>query len=186
MRQKTAKFIFEKIMGWKMLKSVPPQEKKCVILGVPHTTFRDFVVFYFYTRAMGDSMNVFVKHTFFFWPLGPLMKMWGAIPVNREKGTSLLKEYYRIFQERDYIHLALAPEGTRNPIAKWKLGFHAIAHSAGVPVYLGYFNWKKKEITYGERFEVSDDAMADLRAIQQHYKKQDLAAYYPEKFIYMD
>ena len=185
MKASVARFLLCRVLGWKMLLTEPPADPKCVVLGVPHTCIADFVIFFLYTRAMGDKMNVFVKKEFFKWPVGPLLRSLGAIPVNRARGAGILKEYMRIFQERDHIHLALSPEGTRKPVAHWKLGFHAIAASAGVPVYLGHFEWAKKEISYGPRFEVSDDAEADLRKIQAYYKSFDPQGKYPGRIAYL-
>ena len=44
-------------------------------------------------------------------------------------------------------------------------------------VYLGYFDWGRKIVGYGERFELSDDSMADLREIQKIYKGMDLKGF---------
>ncbi|MBQ0024189.1 MAG: 1-acyl-sn-glycerol-3-phosphate acyltransferase [Bacteroidales bacterium] len=185
MNAKVAKFLLCKVLGWKMLLVEPPREEKCVVLGVPHTCIADFFIFFLYTRAMGDRMNVFVKKEFFKWPLGPILKSLGAIPVNRAHGAGILKEYIRIFKEKEHIHLALSPEGTRKPVAHWKLGFHAIAHESGVPVYLGHFEWARKEISYGPRFEVSDDAEADLRKIQSYYKSFNPQGKHPDRVAYL-
>lgn len=185
MRASVAKFLLCRVFGWKMLLTEPPADPKCIVLGFPHTCIADFFVFYLYTRAMGDKMNVLVKREFFKWPFSAVLRSLGAIPVNRAHGAGLLKEYIRIYQEREHIHLALAPEGTRKPVAHWKLGFHTIARSAGVPVYLGHFEWAKKEISYGPRFEVSDDAEADLRKIQAYYKSFNPQGKHPERVAYL-
>ena len=47
MRQKTAKFIFEKILGWEAVTPAVP-EKKALIMGVPHTTVWDLPISYLY------------------------------------------------------------------------------------------------------------------------------------------
>ena len=43
MKQKTAKFIFEKSVGMDSITPVVP-EKKCLIMGVPHTSILDFPI----------------------------------------------------------------------------------------------------------------------------------------------
>lgn len=185
MKASTATFLLCKVLGWKMLKTEPPQEPKCIVLGFPHTCIADFFIFFLYTRAIGDKMSVFMKQEFFKWPLAPILRRLGVVPVNRAHGAGILKEYIRVFNESDHIHLALAPEGTRKPVAHWKLGFHAIARSAGVPVYLGHFEWAKKEISYGPKFVVSDDAEADLRKIQTYYRSFNPQGKYPERVAYL-
>jgi 1-acyl-sn-glycerol-3-phosphate acyltransferase len=91
-----------------------------------------------------------------------------------------------IFNSHEKFHLALAPEGTRKAVKRWKLGFHTIAKATGVPVYLGYFDWGRKIIGYGEKFELTDDPMADLREIQKIYKAMDLKGYHDGCFDFMD
>ena len=52
-----------------------------------------------------------------------------------------------------------------------------------MPVYLGYFDWKRKRVGRGQKFELTDDAAADTRRIQEIYESMDLGARYPEKYI---
>lgn len=186
MKPAVARFILCKVLGWKMLTEEAPKEDKCVILGFPHTCVGDFFIFKLYVAATGDKVGVMMKKEFFHWPLGPILKRMGGIPVDRSHGEGILRAYIRIFQEREHIHLAIAPEGTRKPVKKWKLGFHAIAHSAGAPVYLGHYEWAKKEISYGPRFITSDDARADLKEIVAYYKKLNPQGKYPERVAYPD
>lgn len=181
-----SKFILTRVLGWKMLIEEPVPEPKAVILGVPHTCIGDFFIFFLYTRAMGDRMSVMMKKEFFKWPLSPILRKCRVIPVDRARGAGVLKQTIEAFSSREHIHLALAPEGTRKPVKRWKKGFHAIAHSAGVPVYLGHFEWKKKEISYGPRFVTTDDAEADLREIQRYYKNLNPQGRHPERTVYPD
>ena len=80
------------------------------------------------------------------------------------------------------MHLAIAPEGTRQLTEKWKTGFHTIAKACDVPVYLGYFDWGRKQISRGEGIELTDDAQADLKRIRQIYKEMGLKGKHPELF----
>lgn len=188
MRQSTAKFLLCKVFGWKMLRTEPPEVDKCIILGASHTCVADFFIYLLYIHAMGDKgMKVMVKKEFFKWPVRKALLRAGAIPVDRSRtgGASLVRQIEEYYATHDKVHLAIAPEGTRKPVRHWKLGFHAIARAVGCPVYLGYFDWPKKEITYGDRFDCTDDAEADLRTIQRHYKKLGVTAYHPEKFVFL-
>ena len=40
---------------------------------------------------------------------------------------------------------------------KWKTGFHKIATACDIPVYLGYFDWGRKQVGRGEKFILTDD-----------------------------
>ncbi len=160
----------------------PAPEPKCIILGVPHTSAWDFIISYLYYRAVGGRASVMVKKSFFVWPLGAIVKAMGGIPVDRSKGSTLVLQIIREFQERDQLHLAIAPEGTRKATNRWKTGFHTIAKRAQVPIYLGYFDWKRKEVGRGERFELTEDVEEDLKRIKRWYIEKGVEGKYPSQF----
>ncbi len=185
MWRKFCKFLL-KSLGWKVTQDVPVPEDKCIILGVPHTSIWDFAVSYLYYMGIGGEAKCMIKKEMFFWPLGWLLKKLHAFPIDRKSGASVIKQMIDIFNSCEKFHLALAPEGTRKAVKRWKLGFHTIAKATGVPVYLGYFDWGRKVIGYGERFELTDDPMADQREIQKIYKAMDLKGFHDGCFDFMD
>lgn len=124
-----------------------------------------------------------VKKSMFFPPLGWLMRALGAIPVDRSNATSLVKSVIEEMEKPGSFHLALAPEGTRGPVKHWKTGFHLIAREANIPVYLGYFDWGTKRVGRGQKVELTDDARADMKRIQQMYEDMHLVGKHPEKYI---
>ncbi|MDW8478705.1 MAG: hypothetical protein RML12_00935 [Xanthomonadales bacterium] len=75
----------------------------------------------------------------------------------------------RIFAERERLWLAIAPEGTRRPVARWKTGFWHIARAARVPLLLVAFHYPERRIVVGPLYHVGDDLDADLRRIQRFY-----------------
>lgn len=169
-------------LGWTAVEPVVP-EPKCIILGVPHTTIWDLVISYLYYTSAGGDAKVFVKASMFFWPLGPIVRAMGGVPMNREHPTKITLGIIHQFNTSESFHLAMCPEGTRKPVKKWKTGYHVIARGAGVPVYLGYFDWGTKRIGRGERFELTDDAQADTERIQQIYENMHLTGKHPERYI---
>ncbi len=174
------KFIL-KILGWKVIEP-PVPEPKCIILGVPHTSSWDFVISFLYYHSMGRNASIMIKKSFFWGPLGPIVRAMGGIPVDRKKGASVTLQIIEEFRKREVLHLAIAPEGTRKPTGRWKAGFHTIARAANVPVYLGYFDWGKKEVGRGEKFELSDDSAADLKKIREYYKNKGVQGRHPQNF----
>jgi len=159
---------------------------KCIVLGVPHTSLWDFVISWIFYKSVGGNPNILVNKKFFFWPVGYLLQMMGAIPVDTSRGASSIKQIVAEFKKRKVLHLAIAPEGTRKPISKWKGGFHAIARIANIPVYLAVFDWGKKEVGVFDRIELTDDMDADIRRIRQWYKDKGVKGKHPEKFILGD
>lgn len=169
------------VLGWKAIEP-PAPEPKCIILGVPHTSAWDFVISYLYYTSVGGKASVMIKKSFFVWPLGPILRAMGGVAVDRSKGATLTLQLIEEFKNRDKFHLAIAPEGTRKATTKWKAGFHTIARAAQVPVYLGYFDWGTKRVGRGERFELTEDPAADLKAIRKFYKQMGIKGKNPELF----
>lgn len=182
MRAKTAEF-FLHLLGWKAVEP-PVPEPKCIILGVPHTSIWDFVISYLYYTSVGGKAYVMIKSEFFKGPLKKLLTSMGGIPVDRSRGAGahLVMQIIKEFENRETLHLALAPEGTRKPVENWKLGFHKIAVAAHVPVYLGYFDWKTKTVGRGEKFDLTEDAKGDLKRIRQWYKNKGVEGLHRENF----
>ena len=162
---------------------LPPIDgPKGIILGVPHTSAWDFVISWIYYTSVGGKASVMVKKEFFWGPLAPLMRSLGGVPVDRKRGATVAKQMIDAMNKAEKMHLAIAPEGTRQLTEKWKTGFHTIAKACDIPVYLGYFDWGRKQISRGERFELTDDAQADLKRIRQIYKEMGLKGKHPELF----
>ena len=174
-----------KAMGW-TADGGPVPENKGIILGVPHTSVRDFLVSYFFYSAFGEVAHVMIKKEFFFWPLGPILRSCGCIPVDRKGPGGMVRSLVEQMQGEEFFKLALAPEGTRKAAAKWKTGFLFIAKETGAPIYLGYFNWKTKHIGIGEKFTPTGDTKADLEAVQEHYRKMHLEGCHRKGYIYSE
>ena len=71
---------------------------------------------------------------------------------------------------------------TRKKTENWKAGFHTIARACDIPVYLGYFDWKTKTVGRGVKFELTDDAKADIKRIRAYYKEKGVVGRHPEMF----
>ena len=171
-----------RLLGWTAVEP-PVEEDRCIILGVPHTSIWDFLISYLYYNSIGGVAKCMVKKEMFFPPLGWILKAMGGIPVDRTSPTKLVRSIIREMEKGCKVHLAIAPEGTRKPIARWKTGFHLIAKETGIPVYLGYFDWKTKRVGRGQKVELTDDAKADMKRIQEIYESMNLVGKHPENYI---
>ena len=132
---------------------------------------------------MGGKAYVMIAKEFFWWPLGPILRKLGAIPVDRKNPTSLLVSVIHEMNKAKTLHLAIAPEGTRKAVKRWKTGFHTIAREVGCPVYLGYFDWGTKRVGRGEKFELTDDPKADMKRIQEIYEEMHMVGKHPEGYV---
>lgn len=182
MKPETAKRILN-WMGWKGMDEAIPA-RKCIILGAPHTSVWDFVVSWLYYKSVNGNAKVMIKKGFFKWPLKPILLYLGGIPVDRSVGggAHLVLQMIEEFKKPEPFQLAIAPEGTRKAVTRWKSGFHTIAKAAGVPVYLGYFDWGKKIIGAKEEFILTDDVKADMKRLRKWYKDKGVVGKHPEKF----
>ena len=83
------------------------------------------------------------------------------------------------FHGFDRFILAIAPEGTRHKTEYWKAGFYKIALKSGVPIALGYVDFKNKTVGIGRVFMPSGDQEKDFTLIRHFYS--DKAGKYPAK-----
>ncbi|MFW5823271.1 MAG: 1-acyl-sn-glycerol-3-phosphate acyltransferase [Tangfeifania sp.] len=170
-----------RLLGWKVNGFVVP-ENKCIIIGVPHTSAWDFVISYLFYNSLGGKASILVKKELFFWPVGFFVRKMGGVPIDRSKGANVIRQAVHHFNTRDYLHLAMTPEGTRKRTRRWKAGFHTIAKLADVPVYLGSFDWGRKEMSIWEKFELTDDARADIKRMKDYYREKGIQGKFPENF----
>ncbi|MCL1934221.1 MAG: 1-acyl-sn-glycerol-3-phosphate acyltransferase [Candidatus Azobacteroides sp.] len=171
-------FIF-KLVGWKYELSVEIPTK-CVLCAAPHTSNWDYIIGMLFYKSIGGKPHVLMKKEWFFFPLGYLLKLVGALPVDRKKKTSVSDQMVALFRSRNHFQLAIAPEGTRGRNAQWKTGFYYIALNAGVPITLAYIDYSKKEIGIKKVFYPTGDVQCDIEEIKDYYK--DVQAKHPERF----
>lgn len=169
-------------MGW-VSEGGPMKESKAIVLGVPHTSIMDFLVSYLFYTQFGKVAHIMIKKEFFFWPVGPILRACGAVPVDRKSPASTVRSLIEMMESVPEFHLAIAPEGTRKPTRKWKSGYHFIAKETGATVYVGYYDWGRKRISVGEPFPLSEDYKADMQRMYDHYRPMGIQGFHKDKFI---
>ena len=154
-----------RLIGWRVTGKLPDLPK-FVLIGAPHTSNWDFVLFLgliFYLRANVHFMG---KAELFRLPHGPFFYYCGGIPVDRKKSTGLVEQMVDACNKSDKFILTIAPEGTRHHVTEWKRGFYHIAKNAGIPIVLAVVDGKHKEVRIGQVFYLTEDVEADMKAIQ--------------------
>lgn len=136
------------LVGWEFRGDLPALDKM-IVVGAPHTSNWDFVVFLAALRHFGVSVGFLGKHTLFRPPLGTLFRSLGGIPVDRERPGGMVAEVTERFHAADRLVLVLAPEGTRKKTLFWHSGFLEIAHATGVPVVLAGIDYPSRTATIG-------------------------------------
>jgi 1-acyl-sn-glycerol-3-phosphate acyltransferase len=171
-----------KAAGWTVNITVP-NYSKCIICVAPHTSNWDFILGKLAYAAVGRNAGFLMKDSWFFWPLGPIFRSIGGVPVIRnkqDKKESLVDALVRKFNQSEHLQVAITPEGTRSRVTQWRTGFLRIAQQANVPIVLGAFDYKAKTITICQEFKPTGDIEADLKAIKHYYS--NFTALYPDKF----
>jgi len=154
--------------GWKVVFEPLPGPKGVVIV-YPHTSNWDFIVGVLYKFAVGLPANWVGKDSLFRWPLGPLFKRIGGIPVNRRQSSGFVRTLLDEFRRRDQMWVALAPEGTRSHSDHWKSGFYRIAVATGLPVGLGYIDYATRTVGIDTYVRMTGDQEPDISAIRDFY-----------------
>ena len=156
------------VFGWGFEGSIP-KVSKAVIIVAPHTSNLDFFVGVAAMFALGLRVVFLGKHTLFAWPLGNLMRWLGGVPIDRREARGVVDETVALFAERERMILALAPEGTRDSVDRWKTGFYYVALESQVPIVPVAFDWERRVLRFGARFDPTGDIDGDLRNLEKFF-----------------
>ena len=155
--------------GWRVVGEFPDLPR-VVLIGAPHSSNWDGIWGFAAKLALGLDIRILGKHQLFWGPLGPLMRALGIIAINRGAASGVVGQMAQQFRGADRFWLGIAPEGTREPVARWKTGFWKIAHAAQVPVLPVYFHYPDRVIGIGPPFATSHDMEADLVRLREWYR----------------
>ena len=157
-----------RVAGWKTVGRLP-DIPKFVLIGAPHTSNWDFILFLWAQAALRFSPRWIGKHTLFFWPIGPIWRALGGIPVERGARLNMVDQAIEQFRLADRMVLVMSPEGTRRKTAAWKSGFYHIALGAGVPVVPGSLDYSTRTLAIGTPVYLTGDTEADLATFRAFY-----------------
>lgn len=155
-------------LGWRFDSEIP-NVSRAVIIVAPHTSNMDFFVGVAAMFALGIRLDFLGKHTLFFPPLGSVMRWLGGIPVDRRTAAGVVDETVMLFAARERMILALAPEGTRRSVGRWKTGFYFVARDARVPIVPVALDYRRRVIRLGGRFDPTGDLEKDLRSLETFF-----------------
>lgn len=167
--------------GWTSEVTVPMRDK-CIICVAPHTSNWDFILGELFYTSQGRTAGFLMKKEWFFWPLGPLFRKMGGIPVVRSRKTSLTDQLAQAAMESDYFNLAVTPEGTRKLVTTWKRGFYFIALKAQIPIQLYALDGKNKRIVCTKEIMPSGNVDEDFKVIMDYYREYEGRELKPGKF----
>ena len=166
-------------MGWTKDITVAHPDKYIICLA-PHTSNWDFILGQLYSCAEGLRINYLMKKEWFFWPLGPIFRKTGGIPVYRDKKTSMTDNLAETAKRSESFRLCITPEGTRSRNTDWRKGFYFIALKAGLPILLYGLDFDKKLIQCTKCIMPTGDVEKDMQEIKQYFA--DYKGRHPENF----
>ena len=158
-----------RLIGWKV-EGTLPNLPKYLIIGAPHTSNWDFLLFLATIFHLKVDARYMGKAELFHGPFGWFFYWCGGIPVDRKKSQGLVEQMVEACNNSDKFILTIAPEGTRHKVKEWKRGFYHIAKGAGIPIIMAKVDGKKKAMCVGEVFHLTEDMEADMLAIQDAFK----------------
>ncbi len=158
-----------RMSGWRVEGKLP-DIPKYILIGAPHTSNWDFVLFLgviFHLKANAKYMG---KAELFRNPFGWFFYWCGGIPVDRKKSTGLVEQMVDASHKSDKFILVIAPEGTRHYVSEWKMGFYHIAKSAGIPIVLAIVDGSNKTVHVGQVFHLTENMDADIKTIKGYFE----------------
>jgi len=157
-----------RLRGWTFLGELP-DIPKMILLGAPHTSNWDFVLFLGALQHFNFRATYIGKQELFRWPFGFLFRSWGGVPVDRSKPGGIVRTVAEAFDQSERMNLVVAPEGTRKPIPYWKAGFIWIAEAANVPVVPAGVDGTNRTVEIGPTIPYEGDLTAFMDQIRAYY-----------------
>ncbi|MBI5822760.1 MAG: lysophospholipid acyltransferase family protein [Chloroflexi bacterium] len=158
-----------RLAGWRVEGKLP-DFPKYLIIGAPHTSNWDFLLFLGVIFRLKGDVRYMGKAELFRSPIGWFFYWCGGVPVDRKKSTGLVEQTVEACNKADKFVLTIAPEGTRHYVSEWKMGFYHIAKAAGLPLVIAIVDGKHKVIRVGQIFHLTDNMVADVKAIKGFFE----------------
>lgn len=140
-----------------------------VLIVAPHSSNWDFIVGVAAKAALRLRVKYLGKDSLFRFPLGIVMRGLGGIPVNRSTASDVVMAVVAQFERRRGMLLAIAPEGTRKHVERWRTGFYHIARGAQVPILPVALDWGTRTIRIGALFSPTGELEMDLLTLRRRF-----------------
>ena len=160
-----SKLILTNILGWK-LNGLLPKDKKYIIAVVPHTKSFDLIIAILIRSYLGLRIKFIGKKELFNPFTSFFFKSIGGIPVNRSITNNFVESVVKLFESNVINILAIAPEGTRKFVKKWKSGFYYIAVGAKIPIVIFGQSALKLEVKINDKFFPSGSYDNDIKKLE--------------------
>ena len=157
-----------RLTGWRVVLA-QPVPMRCVVVFYPHTSNWDFPFGLMAKWLVGVHFRFIAKDSLFATPLGPWLRRWGGIPVDRSGPTGMIARLAAEFAQHEDFRLVVTPEGTRGYTDRWKSGFYHLTRAANVPVALAFIDYRRREVGVGGYLDLTGDRATDMARIALFY-----------------
>jgi 1-acyl-sn-glycerol-3-phosphate acyltransferase len=157
-----------RLIGWRSSFVWPPEPKGLIVI-YPHTSNWDFPIGVLFRIAHGLPANWIGKTEMFRAPFRGLLLRIGGIPLDRRRATGFVDALVEEFRSRDWMWVAITPEGTRSHTPYLKSGFYQVALTAGLPVALAYIDYGTKTVGMDTYVRFTGDRERDLDLLRVFY-----------------
>lgn len=157
-----------RLCGWTTSLTWPP-EPHGLILVYPHTSNWDFLIGVLFRIGRGLPAHWMGKDSMFRWPVRGLFLRIGGVPVNRRAAHGVVASLQEQYQQRDWLWLAVAPEGTRSATDHLKSGFYQLALAQDLPIGLGYIDYGRRHVGIDVYVRMTGDVERDLEVLRRFY-----------------
>lgn len=165
-----AKFIFQSLLGWSIEGEFDKTIPKTVVTVLPHTSWHDFYIGALTRKIVNVPINYVAKKELFDSPFGWYFKWMGGEPIERSANQNKVEQIVEIFNSKQKFRFAIAPEGTRKKVEKWKTGFYYIAQNAKVPITAVAFDYSTKTVKISKPHFTTGDYESDVQKLKEFYK----------------
>ena len=165
-----AKIVFFHLMGWKIIGDFP-RLNKFIVAVVPHRSNLDFVVGVLVRTILNEEINFIGKKELFNPFTGWFFSAMGGSPINRGMNENKVTAIAEVFNTRERFRLAIAPEGPRKKVDRWRTGLYHIALQANIPILLVNFNYTAKKVSFLKLFYPTGNLKKDLSLMEGYFNK---------------
>ena len=90
--------------------------------------------------------------------------------MERDHKSDAVASIVALFGQKKVFRLAMAPEGTRKKVARWRTGFYHIALGAQVPLLMIAMDYGKKEVRISKPIKLVGQQETDFAMIEDFFK----------------
>jgi 1-acyl-sn-glycerol-3-phosphate acyltransferase len=165
------KHIF-RLLGWKVQGTIDDSVKKAIFIVCPHWVWFDFFLGLGSRATINKPIGFLGKkelfdNKFFGW----FFYMTGGHPVNRFKNQNAVDAVADLFESKEQLFIAIAPEGTRKNVDKLRTGFYYMAVASKVPLLFVGFEFPTKTIIFNSvPFMPTGNIEADMEVIKTFFR----------------